>query len=140
MFAGTWCDVVFKDVAHEAEIVLLARIEKTKGASASVRVVDVLKGDCGQRLPNLDPADLAGLKHEDHVFVALDGDLRPLRGTRSLGFCEAISVLPVRNNKLRGRDRVNYDSQSKGITLEELRDELLRDLAEDSNHARLSDQ
>ena len=81
---------------------------------------------------------LAGLRHEDHVLFALDGDLRPLRTTRSLGFCDAISVLPIRGKKLRGRDRLDYDSQSEGITLEELRDELSRDLADGSTHARLS--
>jgi hypothetical protein len=138
--AGAWCDVVFKDVAHEAEIVVLARVVKAKSEPAGIHVVDVLKGDCGQRLPKLDAVDLEGLRHQDHVLVALDADLRPLRGTRSLGFCEAISVLPIRGKKLRGRDRLDYDSQSKPMTLEELRDELSRDLADGSTHARLADR
>jgi hypothetical protein len=138
VFAGAWCDVVFKDVAHEADVVLLGRVEKAKGGPTSVHVVEVLKGDCGRRLLELDAADLAGLKHDDHVLVALDGELRPLRGTRTLGFCEAISVLPIRGRKLRGRDRLDYDSRSTGMSLEELRDELRRDLGDDSKHARLS--
>jgi hypothetical protein len=136
--AGTWCDVVFKDVAREADIVVLARVEQAKGEVPTVHVVDVLKGNCGACEMHLDSQDLDGVKDGDRLFVALDGDRRPVRGKRSLGFCGAISVLPIRGGKLRARDRLNYDSRAGGMTLDELREELSRDLAADSQSAQLS--
>jgi hypothetical protein len=136
--AGTWCDVVFKDVAREADIVVLARVEQAKDGAPTVHVVDVLKGSCGSCEVRLDPEDLDGVKDGDRLFVALDRDHRPVRGKRSLGFCGAISVLPIRGGKLRSRDRLNYDSQAGGMTLDELREELSRELAAGSKSARLS--
>jgi len=138
--AGAWCDVVFKDVAQEAEVVLLGRIEKVKGGPTVVRVADILKGQYRESWLSLDPSDLDvdRLKHHDHVLVALDGSLEPLRQARGLGFCQPISVLPIRGGKLRSRERVDYDSLTGSLTLDAIRDELVRELGDGSRSARLS--
>jgi hypothetical protein len=140
VFADAWCDVMFKDVAHEAQVVVLARVERAKGAPAVLRVDEVLKDESGHQVSVLPSEALEGhqVKHGDRVLVALDGDHRLVRVTRSLGGCAAISVLPIRGGKLRARDRVNYDSREGAITLDRIRQQLLDDFADDSRRARCS--
>jgi hypothetical protein len=105
---------------------------------ARVEVVDVLKGDCERSVLSLDPEDLDpdSVRVGDHLLLALDRDLQPLQSARGLGFCSAISVLPIRGGKLRARERVNYDSERQKMTLDEIRDELSRWLADGSGAAR----
>jgi hypothetical protein len=79
------------------------------------------------------------VKDGDHVLVALDGKHRLVRTTHGLGACLAISVLPIRGGKLRAQDRVNYDSGTRAMTLDQLREQLLNDVAADSTRAHLAD-
>ena len=140
LWAGGWCDVVFKDVARQAPIVVLARVERTKAAPPTLHVLEVLKDRSEQGFSRLPSRILDGqpIKHGDHVLVALGDDHRPVVATRGLGMCEAISVLTIRGGKLRSRDRVNYDSDVGAMTLEELREDLRGDLAPDSRQASIS--
>ena len=130
--ADAWCDVVFKDVARSADIVLLAQVDKKKGEAPGLRVVEVFKGACEERTLNLQLEELAqsGVKDRDHVLLALTREMRLANDTRGLGACFAITVLPIRDGKLRARDRVNYDSRRGTMTLDELREELIHHLAD----------
>lgn len=122
--APGWCDLVFKDVAHDAHFVVLAEVHREKQASPTLHVVDVLKGPRQAVAPQVeDPGDL-GLEKAHHVLLALDEKQRPVGNGRSMGACTAISVLPIRDGKLRSRDRRNYDSGRGDMTLEELRQDL----------------
>lgn len=139
-YAGAWCDVLFKDAALEADIVVLARVERPKQEPLGLSLVDVLKGECDRDglkwlAPTLEDYDV---KHDDHVLLALDGDRRLLRQSRGLGLCRVISVLPIRKGRLRTRDRVDYDSLNGTLTLEEIERELRHEFTVPSHQATLS--
>ncbi len=129
--AEGWCSVVFKDVAREAELVLLARVDGPKESPVRLSVVEVLKGEyraTGLALATHD-AGLVPFKGGDILLLALDHRHRPVSGVRGLGACDPISMLLVRGGKLRARDRENYDSREGPLALDELRGELARELA-----------
>ena len=125
-WAGSWCDVVFKDVARDAAAIVLTRVDRPTDGRATLHVTDVLKGECDQPVVGLAKRDLErhGLKHGDQVLLALDDDLLPIRATHGLGICEPVSLLPIRGGRLRSADRSGYDNGRKAMTLDELRREL----------------
>jgi hypothetical protein len=140
LFAGTWCDVVFSDVAHDAGIVVLARVEKARGAAPVLHVAEVLKDRSESGFGRLPSRILDGIetKNGDHVLVALDEEQRLVVNAGGLGMCEAISVLVIRGGKLRSRDRVNYDSLTGTLTLEEIREQLRDDPTDAPRQASIS--
>jgi hypothetical protein len=138
--AEGWCDIVFKDVAQQAEIVVLARVDRARRALPELFVVETLKGECPLGHLGLTSRILEdyNMKDGDHVFVAMDAKRRPVGTARSLGVCTAVHVLPIRGGKLRSRDRLNYDSRSGSLTLDQIRHQLQRDLDQPSAHALLT--
>ena len=141
MASGSWCDVVFKDIAREADALVLTRVELVNEAPPLLHVVDVLKGEYprGELALTGDALDGLRLKTGDQVLVALDGAHRQISTSRNLGMCDAISVLPIRGGKLRARDRLGYDSQRGGMTFNQLRQDLLETSAAQSAAALSGD-
>lgn len=127
--AGSWCDVVFKDVVPYAERVVLARVRLEKRGPARLDVVGVLKGKQASQALSFDSEEFRDLRlgRRDLVLVALDGRGRLIRSTPGMGVCDAVSILPIRDGKLRARDRLNYDSLRGTITLDRLREQLSSD-------------
>jgi hypothetical protein len=125
-WAGSWCDVVFKDVARDATAVVLTRVENPKGEHPTLRIIDVIKGVCNEPAVSLAKRELERyeLKRGDQVLLALDDDLLPIRATRGLGICEPVSLLPIRGGRLHSTDRLAYDNGRKAMTLDELRRQL----------------
>jgi hypothetical protein len=131
-----WCTLDFKDVAHEAHAVVLAEVpaevpaevRREKRAPRTLRVVEVLKGELPREELWIDPDDLGDrrIPRDGRVLLALDEDLLLVGSVKSMGACNAISVLPIHDGKLRSRDRSDYDSGSGAMTLEQVR----RDLAD----------
>jgi hypothetical protein len=138
LWAGSWCDVVFKDVARDAATVVLTRVDRPKDERPILHVTDVLKGECDQSVISLSKRELErhGLKPGDQVLLALDDDLLLIRATRGLGICEVISLLPIHRGRLRSEHRADYDSGRKPMTLDELRQDL-RALPGASGHVGL---
>ena len=62
------------------------------------------------------------------VFLAASATSAMVLAGSVLGACLAISLLPIRNGKLRGRDRINYDYESDSLDIDQLRRRLLEDL------------
>ena len=136
---AAWCDLVFKDIAPLAEVVVLAEVRKPKGRQPELIVVEVLKGTCEKKTLSLDPEELVtGIKHGDQVILALTPEHTLVRHNQGLGLCTAINVLHIRDGKLRARDRQGYDSRRKRLPLDQLREELIRDLRPVSRDTRLS--
>lgn len=126
--AGAWCDLVFKDVAGLADAVVLAEVRESPESEDGTRQLDVIEvfkgGGVNDTLP-LAPGDLAtDVKPGEQVLLALTRDNRLVQGNQGLGICSAVSVLPIRGGKLRARDRPDYDSGSRSMSLERLRREL----------------
>ena len=129
--AAAWCDLVFKDVAPLAEIVVLAEVRKPKDRHSELVPVEVLKGIYEKEILSLDPEELvAGVKNGDQVILALTPEHTLVRDNQGLGLCSVINVLHIRDGKLRARDRQHYDSGSKALPLDQLREELIRDLSQ----------
>ena len=126
LWAGSWCDVVFKDVARDATAIVLTRVDDPTVEHPTLQVVDVLMGECDQPVVSLAKRELERyrLKRGDQVLLALDDDLLPIRATHGLGICEPVSLLPIRDGRLRSADRSGYDSGRKAMTIDELRREL----------------
>jgi hypothetical protein len=141
MASGSWCDVVFKDIAREADVLVLTRVELVDEAPPLLHVVDVLKGEYrrAELVLTGDALNGLGLKTGDQVLVALDDNHRQISTSRSLGMCDAISVLPIRSGKLRARDRLDYDSRKGAMTLNQLRQDLLETSAAQSAAALSGD-
>jgi len=133
LWAGSWCDVVFKDVARDAAAIVLTRVNEPTDDLLTLRVTDVLMGECDQSVVSLAKRELQRhrLKPGDQVLLALDDDLLLIRATHGLGICEPVSLLPIRGGRLRSADRPGYDSGRKSMTLDELRRDL-RELDADS--------
>ncbi len=137
--AAAWCDLVFKDIAPLAEVVVLAKVQKPKGRQLELVVVEALKGTCEKKTLSLDAKELvAGIKHGDQVILALTPEHTLVRDNQGLGSCTVINVLHIRDGKLRARDRQGYDSRRKALPLDQLREELIRDLRPVSDDTRLS--
>jgi hypothetical protein len=126
---GAWCDVVFRDVARSAEVVVLAEAEPS-GKPPELRVVEVLKG--GYERPTVEIGTERRSQHRvkkgDHVFLALDGDLQPVGFVDGMGACFAVSVLRLREGKLRARDRLDYDYGREELSLDALTELIRQDL------------
>ncbi len=137
--AAAWCDLVFKDIAPLAEVVVLAKVQKPKGRQLELVVVEALKGTCDQKTLSLDPGELVtGIKRGDHVILALTSEYTLVRDNQGLGSCTVINVLHIRDGKLRARERQGYDSRHKVLSLDQLREELIRDLRPASHNTRFS--
>ena len=137
--AAAWCDLVFKDIAPRAELVVLAEVRVPEGRQPELVVVEALKGTCDQKTLSLDPGELVtGIKRGDHVILALTSEHTLVRDNQGLGSCTVINVLHIRDGKLRARERQGYDSRHKVLSLDQLREELIRDLRPASNNSRLS--
>ena len=137
--AAAWCDLVFKDIAPLAEVVILAEVRKPKDRQPELVPVEVLKGSYEKETLSLDPEKLvAGVKNGDQVILALTPEHALVRDNQGLGLCSVINVLHIRDGKLRARDRQHYDSGSKALPLDRLREELIRDLRPVSDDTRLS--
>jgi hypothetical protein len=112
--------VVFRDVAREAPVVVLARPAAGGPERREVELERVVKGRCERRrfiLPEEIPGERP-LRDGDLVLLALDRKLAPVRVLRSLGFCKPISILVLRGGKLRGTARADYDNGRGRLTLE----------------------
>ena len=118
---AAWCDLLFKDVAGDAGLIVLVEYETTKGTTATIRVVETIKGDPGT-IPVAAPAELElfGPRNGDRFMMALSEGGTWIRYVHGTGACAAISVLPIRGGKLRARHRSDYDGASRSMTLEEL--------------------
>ena len=120
---------MFKDIAPLAEVVVLAEVRKPKDRQPELVVLEVLKGDSDTKTLSLDPEELvAGIRHGDQVILALTREHTLVRDNQGLGLCNVINVLHIRDGKLRARDRQGYDSRRKSMSLDQLREELIRDL------------
>jgi hypothetical protein len=125
--AEGWCDLVFKDVLGEAASVIIARYRVEDGSRPSVSVQEVLKGACTDAQLDLDPDELARyrLKDGDQMVLALTPYHQPVRVLPAMGGCTPVSLLPIRNGKLRARERRQYDFSKRSLSLRALRAELL---------------
>lgn len=131
--AAAWCDLVFKDVAPQAQVVVLAEIRKPKGRQPELVVVEVFKGASEMQALSLDPEALvARTRHGDQVILALTSEHSLVNDNRGLGLCSVVNVLHIRGGKLRARDRQAYDNRRRAMPLEQLREELMRDLRTES--------
>ena len=141
MASGSWCDVVFKDIAREADALVLTQVELVDEAPPLLHVVDVLKGEYPRHELLLTGDALNGLrlKTGDQVLVALDDNHRQISTARNLGMCDAISVVAIRGGRLRARDRLGYDNQRGGMTFNQLRQDLLETSAAQSAAALSGD-
>lgn len=120
-----WCDLLFKEVSHSAEVVLLAEYRGARGQPPVMHVVEVLKGEYGQTLLHLATDDLGHEPRQGEMFLlALNPYHQLIRSIDGMGACSPISVLRLRRGKLQGRERDNYDGGSKPMTLDQLRAEL----------------
>lgn len=127
--AQGWCDLVFQDVAAFADVVVLAEIRAPKGGMLELMVVEVFKGAGVAGSLTLDPAAFSpDAQPGERVVLALTQEHTLVQGNQGLGVCSAISVLPIHGGKLRARDRQDYDSRSRSMSLERLRRELTSDL------------
>ncbi len=72
------------------------------------------------------------------MILALTTEHTLVRDNQGLGTCAVINVLHIRGGKLRGRDRLGYDSRRKALSLDQLREELIRDLRPASHDTRFS--
>lgn len=124
--AGSWCDLLFKDVSATAPNVLIARYHAPKGQQARIELVEILKGACEGRILGVGAQALRAHqpRNGDLFLLALDAHHRLLNSMNQIGACSAISVLPVRGGLLRASDRADYDGGSRPMTLDELRGEL----------------
>ena len=137
--AAAWCELVFQDIAPLAEVVVLAEVRAPKGEQPELVVVEAFKGTCDRKTLNLDPEELVtGIRHGDQVILALTTEHTLVRDNQGLGLCTTINVLHIRDGKLRAQDRQGYDSRRKALPLDQLREELIRDLRPASDNTRLS--
>ena len=137
--AAAWCDLMFKDVAPLAEVVVLAEIRAPKDGQPELVVVEVFKGTFETEALHLDSEELtAKAKHGDQVILALTGKHTLVSDNQGLGLCSVVNVLHIRDGKLRARDRQGYDNRRKAMPLLQLREELIRDLRPESPGTRLS--
>lgn len=131
LFSGAiaegWCDLVFKDVVPTAQNVIVAGYHRSGKSDASVSVVEVLKGECTDEDLDMDLEELESyrLRDGDRLVVALTAYHQPIRVAEGMGGCTPVSILPIRGDKLRGRDRAHYDFRSKSMPFETLRSELI---------------
>jgi hypothetical protein len=120
------CDLLFKDVAEDAPIVAILEYHATGPEPAWLEVVEVIKGPAdrerrgpvAQRFAAYEPVE------GDRFLAALTAH-HTLHESSSLGICTSITVLALRQDKLRGEERERYDGGRKALTLDEVR----RDLA-----------
>jgi len=128
--ADAWCDMVFKDVARKADVVLITRARAEKDGATELAVLDVIKGEYSA--PTLEVSrDVLreyGIRAKDHVLLALGKDGQLVALSPGMGACFPVSLVRLRGEKLRGRDRVDYDSRREPMTLDELRLDLSRQL------------
>ncbi len=123
--SGTWCDLVFKDVAPVADVIVLAEVHASKGHPPELHVAEVFKGYCADQTLNLNLEELGQrLRDGDQMVLALNRSCRLIRDSQGLGMCSAINVLHIRDGKLKSRDRLDYDSRRGTMTLDQLREEL----------------
>jgi hypothetical protein len=69
-----------------------------------------------------------GIRPNDHVLLALGKDGQLVARSPGMGACLPVSLVRLRGDKLRGRDRVDYDSRREPMRLDELRLDLARQL------------
>ena len=109
--AAAWCDLVFKDIAPLAEVVVLAEVREPEGRQPELVVVEVFKGACDRKTLSLDPVELvAGIKHGDQVMLALTREHALVRDNQGLGLCTAISFLHIRGGKLRAMTQITQST------------------------------
>lgn len=124
--AANWCELTFKEAALRADVVLLARYDAPSGRAPRLVPVEVLRGHGVPDSIGVFPAELRVRRpqHGDQFMLALNAKLQLIDYAMGLGVCSAVSVLPIRQGKLRSRDRANYDGQHSALTLEALRADL----------------
>ena len=132
--AGTsiraWCDLPFKDIVGSVDKVILVEYRKPRGKPASVVTLEVFKGESRPGSEDLEPADLAQYRPRNgsRYLIALTRFGRIVQYIEGIGACSPVSVVPLRGEKLRADDRFNYDGGHEPMTLDALREDLIRHL------------
>jgi hypothetical protein len=121
-----FCDLVFKDVAEYAPIVVLVEYRSPKRADPYLQIVEVLKGRTETEVLQLGSHGLSFYEpvHGDRFLLALTRERRLIKTVAGMGACSAKSVLAIRKGKVRSIDRDNWDGTGKAPNLDQLRTEL----------------
>jgi hypothetical protein len=120
-----FCDLVFKDVAEYAPIVVLVEYRSPRQADPYLQVVEVLKGRTETEILQLGSKGLNLYKpaQGDRFLLALTRERRLVQTIAGMGACSAKSVLAIRKGKVRSIDRDNWDGSGKAPNLDQLRTE-----------------
>jgi hypothetical protein len=126
-----WCDLPFKDIVHQVDLVVLAEYRKPRGKPAAVFPLQVFKGLPIAGPLALDPRELRGFRPRNGslFLLALSKRHRLVQYLERLGACSPVNAVLLRGGKLRGEDRFNYDNGSEPMTLEEVKADLAAHLA-----------
>jgi len=125
---GAFCDLMFKDVAENAAIVVLVEYRKPKGAEPYLSVAEVLKGHTESENLRLGEQGIKVYRPADgdRFLLALTADRTLVQAVAGMGFCTPRNVLAVGKSKIRTVDRRNWDGTATPPTLDQIR-ELLAD-------------
>ena len=123
---GAFCELMFKDVAEHAAIVVLVEYRKPKGAEPYLHVAEVLKGATDTETLRLGRQGLRTYKpaHGDRFLLALTVDRTLVGSVFGMGSCVPRSVLAVGKGKVRAVDRSNWDGTDSPPTLDRIREHL----------------
>ena len=125
---GAFCDLMFKDVAEHAAIVVLVEYRKPKGAAPYLSVAEVLKGHTTSESLRLGEQGLKTYKPADgdRFLLALTAERTLMQSVAGMGFCTPRNVLAVGKSKIRTVDRRNWDGTDTPRSIDQIR-ELLAD-------------
>jgi hypothetical protein len=118
---GAFCELVFKDVAETAPVVVLAEYETSDAGEERLRVIEVVKGP-----PTTEVRLRGGALHSyrpergDRFLLALTRGRRLVEAVPGLGACRSRSVLAIRKGKVRAVDRRNWDGSGSPPPLERM--------------------
>jgi len=125
--ATAWCNLPFREVARQVDLVVLAEFRKPRGEPAEVLVVEVMRGESPRGPLQLDPdaLDMFHPRDGNQFLLALNARLQLVQYLDRLGVCRPVNAVPLHKGRLSGRDRFEYyDNGDESMTLDELRADL----------------